>query len=94
MGKQVLLSPSWSIVDAPNLPFPESPPGIIWKESFASHGFYTWNVTVARKQLSLKITPEDVEDFVKWDTSFVWDQFPQGTDVLTLHGLSDKMVPP
>ncbi|KAF8158490.1 ectomycorrhiza-regulated esterase [Crassisporium funariophilum] len=72
----------------------ESPAGTIWREHFAKHGFYTWNVTVARKQIVAKITPEDLENFVNWDTSIIWDQFPQTTDVLTVHGLSDKTVPP
>lgn len=49
---------------------------------------------MARKKITAKITPEDLENFVNWDTSFVWDAFPPTTDVLTLHGLSDKTVPP
>ncbi|KDR82423.1 hypothetical protein GALMADRAFT_237733 [Galerina marginata CBS 339.88] len=72
----------------------ESPAGSVWREHFARHGFYTWNVTVARKPIIAKITPEDVQSFVNWDTSFVWDEFPSTTDVLTLHGLADKTVPP
>ncbi|KAJ3507065.1 hypothetical protein NLJ89_g6512 [Agrocybe chaxingu] len=74
--------------------FPESPAVKIWKEHFAKEGHYIWNVTVARKQISAKITPEDVQDFARWDTTFVWDRFPPGMDVLTLHGLADKTVPP
>ncbi|KAH9480227.1 hypothetical protein JR316_0006825 [Psilocybe cubensis] len=72
----------------------ESPAGSVWKEHFEKHGSYTWNVTVARKPVVATITPEDVQEFVSWDTSLVWDKFPQHTDVLTLHGLSDKTVPP
>ncbi|KAF8904053.1 ectomycorrhiza-regulated esterase [Gymnopilus junonius] len=72
----------------------ESPSGTIWKGHFAKQGFYMWNVTVARKQITAIITPEDVQTFCNWDTSFVWDKFPQATDVLTLHGLSDATVPP
>ncbi|KAK0185723.1 Alpha/Beta hydrolase protein [Armillaria mellea] len=65
-----------------------------WAESFISQGFHIWTPTVARKILSIKIHPEDVEIFSKFDTSLVWDRFPQGTDVLTIHGLSDTQVPP
>ncbi|KAK0459971.1 Alpha/Beta hydrolase protein [Desarmillaria tabescens] len=65
-----------------------------WEESFLSQGFHIWTPTVARKILSIKIHPEDVENFCKFDTSLVWDRFPQGTDVLTIHGLSDTQVPP
>jgi len=42
----------------------------------------------------VQITPEELSKFANWDTSFVWDQFPSATDVLTLHGLQDKTVPP
>ncbi|KAF9562639.1 ectomycorrhiza-regulated esterase [Agrocybe pediades] len=72
----------------------ESPAGSIWREQIAKNGFYTWKVTVARKEVTAKIFAEDLQEFVNWDTSFVWDKFPQGIDVLTLHGLSDKTVPP
>ncbi|KAK0449432.1 Alpha/Beta hydrolase protein [Armillaria borealis] len=65
-----------------------------WSESFLSQGFHIWTPTVARKILSIKIHSEDVENFCKFDTSLVWDRFPQGTDVLTIHGLSDTQVPP
>ncbi|KAK0201542.1 Alpha/Beta hydrolase protein [Desarmillaria ectypa] len=65
-----------------------------WAESFLSRGFHIWTPTVARKTLSIKILPNDVENFCKFDTSLVWDKFPQGTDVLTIHGLSDTQVPP
>ena len=73
---------------------PESPAGVDWKESFAKHGFHTWDVTVARKKITAKITPQDLQNFVDWDTSFVWDKFPQTIDVLSLHGLSDAVAPP
>jgi len=72
----------------------ESPAGTLWRESIAKHGFYTWDLTVARKKITAKITQEDLQNFVNWDTSFVWDKFPQSIDVLSLHGLSDKTVPP
>lgn len=49
---------------------------------------------MARKQVAVKIYPQDVEGFANWDTSIVWDHFPPTIDVLTLHGLSDKTVPP
>ena len=74
--------------------FSESPSGTIWQEDFAKQGFSISNVTVAGKKLAAQITPEDVEKSAHWDTSFVWDQFPSATDVLTLHGLQDQTVPP
>lgn len=72
----------------------ESPAGTVWREHFEKHGSYTWNVTVARQKIVATILPEDLEEFVRWDTSFVWTQFPPATDVLTVHGLADKTVPP
>ncbi|KAK0222133.1 Alpha/Beta hydrolase protein [Armillaria fumosa] len=72
----------------------ETPLAKKWSESFLSQGFHIWTPTVARKILSIRIHPEDVENFCKFDTSLVWDRFPQGTDVLTIHGLSDAQVPP
>ncbi|KAJ8523255.1 hypothetical protein ONZ45_g286 [Pleurotus djamor] len=72
----------------------DSPAGQLWKANFASKGCHEWQVTVARKAISARIVPADVEDFVKWDTSIVWDKFPKVTDVFTLHGLSDAVVPP
>ena len=74
--------------------FSESPAGTIWQEDIAKQGFSTWNVTVAGKKLAAQITPEDLENFANWDTSFVWDRFPSATDVLTLHGLQDQTVSP
>ncbi|PPR05400.1 hypothetical protein CVT24_008014 [Panaeolus cyanescens] len=71
-----------------------SPAGTIWRESFAKQGYHVWKVTVARKEIVARITPQDLDEFISWDTSFVWDQFPPTTDVLTLHGLADKTVPP
>ncbi|KAF8644399.1 hypothetical protein AX16_008460 [Volvariella volvacea WC 439] len=65
-----------------------------WTEAFEKQGFFIWTVTVARKQRSVRIYPEDVQSFVDWDTSFVREQFPQAAHVLTIHGLNDKTVTP
>ena len=72
----------------------ESPAGRKWTEAIEKEGSFTWNVTVARKPLVASITARDLDEFVKFDTSVVWDQFPSHTDVLTLHGMSDQTVPP
>ncbi|KAF9019943.1 alpha/beta-hydrolase [Hymenopellis radicata] len=61
---------------------------------FDEQGYTIWRPTVARKVLELKLYPEDFRMFAEFDTSFVWDQFPEPTDVLTIHGLSDAVVPP
>ncbi|GLB38189.1 putative ectomycorrhiza-regulated esterase [Lyophyllum shimeji] len=72
----------------------ESPAAAAWKASFDEHGYHEWTVSVARKQVTVKIFPEDLEQFTKWDSSVVWDHFPSTVDALTIHGLADKTVPP
>ncbi|EGO23737.1 hypothetical protein SERLADRAFT_470020 [Serpula lacrymans var. lacrymans S7.9] len=65
-----------------------------WKDEFDSKGYHEWKVTVARKPVIQRIYPEDLEEFSRWDSSIVWDWFPSSIDVLTIHGLADKTVPP
>ncbi|KAJ7243773.1 Alpha/Beta hydrolase protein [Mycena rebaudengoi] len=65
-----------------------------WQDGFASQGYHDWTTTVARKPVTVRVHPADVDMFVSWDTSFVWDQFPAHVHALTMHGLSDKTVPP
>ncbi|KAJ7083006.1 ectomycorrhiza-regulated esterase [Mycena epipterygia] len=72
----------------------ESPAVKVWQEAFSANGYYDWTTTVARKPVTVRIHPADVDLFVGWDTSLVWDQFPAKIHALTLHGLSDKTVPP
>ncbi|KAH6911423.1 hypothetical protein BKA70DRAFT_1538441 [Coprinopsis sp. MPI-PUGE-AT-0042] len=64
-----------------------------WIEGFAKQGYYEWNerwqTTHPRQDY-----PNDLKEFIAWDTSFVWNDFPQHTDVLTVHGLQDHTVPP
>ncbi|KAF9265273.1 alpha/beta-hydrolase [Marasmius fiardii PR-910] len=70
-------------------------PGVAhWQKSFAEQGFHVWTPVIARKVVKFTIYPGDVERFASWDSSLVWDHFPAVTDVLTIHGLSDKTVPP
>lgn len=65
----------------------------IYQPAIDQQGYYEWKVKVAGKEKIGKIYPEDVERFATWDTSFVWDTFPQHTHALTLHGLADDTVP-
>ena len=53
---------------------------------------YIWTPTVARKQMSYRITPSSIAQFASWDNSRVWTDFPEQTDVLTIHGLKDGVV--
>ncbi|KIJ96163.1 hypothetical protein K443DRAFT_134214 [Laccaria amethystina LaAM-08-1] len=68
--------------------------GKIWWEHLETQESYSWNVCVARKMLTATITREDLASFISFDTSLVWDRFPHSTDAITIHGLSDKTVPP
>ncbi|THH17003.1 hypothetical protein EW146_g3725 [Bondarzewia mesenterica] len=65
-----------------------------YQTSFDERGYYDWEVVVARKRVIGRIYPADLERFASWDTSIVWDKFPQNTDMLSVHGLTDKVVPP
>jgi len=64
-----------------------------YQPSFDAKGYYEWRVTVARKEVVGRITLQGMHDFAAIDTSIIWDGFPRQTDVLTIHGLSDKVVP-
>ena len=41
-----------------------------------------------------RLRKEDYDAFASIDTSVAWTQFPAHTDVLSLHGLRDAVVPP
>ncbi|KAF8574331.1 ectomycorrhiza-regulated esterase [Ramaria rubella] len=66
----------------------------LYQPQIDQQGFYEWKVKVAGEEKIGKIYDGDVERFATWDTSFVWNHFPQGTHVLTAHGLADETVPP
>ncbi|PBK92556.1 hypothetical protein ARMGADRAFT_1103841, partial [Armillaria gallica] len=51
-------------------------------KSFRSQGFHIWTPTLAGRVRSIKVYPEDVDNFGKFDTSLVWNRAPQRTDVL------------
>ncbi|KAG8983357.1 hypothetical protein FRB90_006093, partial [Tulasnella sp. 427] len=65
-----------------------------WRKEFEAAGFYIWKTRVAGKPFVLRMTPEHVNDFEEADTSLVWTEFPRQTDVLTIHGMADLVVPP
>ena len=64
-----------------------------YQPSFDKKGYYEWEVTVARRPVVGRITLQDMHKFAAVDTSIVWDRFPRQIDVLTIHGLSDQVVP-
>lgn len=63
-------------------------------KSFSEKGYHEWTVSVSGKSTTVRILPEDLDKFCRWDTSLVWKQFPQTIHVLVLHGLKDDAVPP
>ncbi|ESK95681.1 ectomycorrhiza-regulated esterase lipase thioesterase family protein [Moniliophthora roreri MCA 2997] len=65
-----------------------------WLNGFAEKGFHIWTPTVARKVVKYTVYSADLERFANYDSSLVWTKFPENTDVLTIHGLQDKTVPP
>ncbi|KAF8496097.1 ectomycorrhiza-regulated esterase [Gautieria morchelliformis] len=66
----------------------------IYQPAIDEQGYYEWKARVAGKEKIAKIYGGDVERFAAWDTSFVWDQFPQRTHALTIQGLVDEILPP
>ena len=66
-------------------------PGL--NKSFETFGYHDVQATIARELKTFRIYPQNVEDFPKWDTSFVWDKFPQHIHVLTIHGIQDDRIP-
>ncbi|KAI0049418.1 ectomycorrhiza-regulated esterase [Auriscalpium vulgare] len=68
-------------------------PGSSYQAAFDEQGFFDWKVTVARQPVIGRITPDDLQEFARWNSAVVWDHFPEATDALTIHGLADKTVP-
>lgn len=66
-------------------------PGI--ENAFATLGYYEFRATVARESKTFRIYPDQVEVFHNWDTSIVWDRFPQHIHALTIHGIQDSRIP-
>ncbi|KIJ17869.1 hypothetical protein PAXINDRAFT_175606 [Paxillus involutus ATCC 200175] len=64
-----------------------------YQEDFATKGYHEWSLTVARKPVTQRIYPQDLEEIARWNSSIVWDRFPSSIDVFTIHGLIDKTVP-
>jgi hypothetical protein len=58
------------------------------------HGYFDWQVTVAGRHIVTRVTAEDLREYASWDVSIIWRYFPSATDVLTIHGMVDKVVPP
>ncbi|EMD39974.1 hypothetical protein CERSUDRAFT_112216 [Gelatoporia subvermispora B] len=56
-------------------------------------GWFEERQTVARKPFRAIVTLEQLEAFARFNAAHVWDDFPQSTHVLTLHGVQDKVVP-
>jgi len=64
-----------------------------WQSDIDTKGCYEWHVTVARKPTIGRIYLKDLQDFMSWDTSIVWNEFPAHVDVLSIHGIQDQTVP-
>jgi len=44
--------------------------------AFKKQGFYEWTARVAGQQIAVQVTPEQFEEFVNYDTTFVKTKFP------------------
>lgn len=67
---------------------------IPYKHELETRGWYETKATVARKPFVGKVTNEHLHEFATFDSSLVWEHFPQSTHVLSMHGLADPVVPP
>ncbi|THH17825.1 hypothetical protein EUX98_g9054 [Antrodiella citrinella] len=64
------------------------------RQQLDTQGFYISKAVVARKPIEIKVTEADYREFSSFDSSLVWEHFPNQTHVLTMHGLQDRTVPP
>ncbi|KAJ3549163.1 hypothetical protein NM688_g5213 [Phlebia brevispora] len=64
------------------------------QQELDANGFFIRKESVARQPWEGRITKEDMEEFATFDSSLVWNFFPDNAHVLTLHGLADQTVPP
>ncbi|KAK0203351.1 Alpha/Beta hydrolase protein [Desarmillaria ectypa] len=60
-----------------------------WNEGFVTEGYHLLNL----KTFKIKVYPKDIDTFANFDGSLVETRFPQRTDVLTIHGMLDRIVP-
>ncbi|KAJ3486678.1 hypothetical protein NLI96_g4066 [Meripilus lineatus] len=65
-----------------------------YQRELDSQGWYEVKATVARKPFVGRVTKDNLEEFTTFDSSYVWDRFPNSTHALSIHGLSDQRVPP
>ncbi|CAO1625655.1 unnamed protein product [Sympodiomycopsis kandeliae] len=65
----------------------------LYNPQFESNGYYTWNVKVAGQDVSVQITPEQVEEFAQFPIDQIVSRFPKDIDCLLLHGTKDETVP-
>lgn len=49
---------------------------------------------VAGQPVTAVIRRSDMDEFATFDSSRVWNHFPPGAHVLSIHGLADTAVPP
>lgn len=65
----------------------------VYQPEFDKQGYYTWNAKVAGKEVSVRITPAQVEEFAQYPISTLVSQFPADIDCLLIHGTADETVP-
>jgi hypothetical protein len=66
----------------------------IYNPAFEKHGYYMATETVRRQVLEFKITPDMVQDFASWDTSYVRrGEFPADVQVLVVGAEKDQVMP-
>lgn len=64
----------------------------MWEPEWKEKGYYLVKNRVRGREIEMKLTRSDVDAFVEYDSSIIKD-LPPETDVLTIHGLNDEVVP-
>jgi len=65
----------------------------IFNADFEKQGYHMMKFQYLGKPAELKVTPEAVEEFARWDTTYVANEFPSEVDVLLLAAEKDRTMP-
>ncbi|RIA93218.1 tyrosine phosphatase family-domain-containing protein [Glomus cerebriforme] len=61
-------------------------------DSLNEQGYFYWEYKIRDEIARMKVTKEDLDNFINYDMSFV-RTMPETTSVLTCHGIADEVVP-
>lgn len=62
-------------------------------EVWERQGYFERKEVVARKNVTLRIYPDQFDRFASYNNDFIWTECPGQVHILSIHGLADKVVP-